>query len=429
MKKITRLLAATAIALSLSLSAEITEIDGVKYECKDGICMPVEESGFNALFPGVAGGVTEASPEAVETPPAAPAANVAAPRFAFGYMKASEFLAFLRGETRTADPAGASSLAGKSWWLVLILVFLGGLAMNLTPCVLPMMPINLMVIGKSASRGALYGLGIALAYGTMGLLAAVGGMAFGEIQSNPYFNAAISALFLVLALALLGAFYIDFSGRRGGFAAKRGAMLPGLFAFAMGAVSAVLAGACVAPILIAVLLLTADLSAQGHVLALGLPFVLGLGMALPWPLAGAGMQVLPKPGGWMKWVNKLFGVVVLGFAAWYGYLAYEGFRPVKAEPASLLESGGGYLATPATFDACFAEAQKAGRPIFVDCWATWCKNCAAMEKTTLVDEKVRRALKEFTVIRLQAENLKELKAKPDFADVKGLPAFAVYEVR
>ena len=76
---------------------------------------------------------------------------------------------------------------------------------------------------------------------------------------------------------------------------KNAYMLPGLFAFFMGMVSAVLAGACVAPILIAVLLLTAKLHAEGHVLALALPFVLGLGMGLPWPFAGAGLQVLPKP--------------------------------------------------------------------------------------------------------------------------------------
>ena len=58
--------------------------------------------------------------------------------------------------------------------------------------------------------------------------------------------------------------------------------------------------------------MSGDLSAQGNHIALALPFVLGLGMALPWPFAGAGMQVLPKPGAWMKTVNKIFGLVVLG---------------------------------------------------------------------------------------------------------------------
>jgi hypothetical protein len=64
-----------------------------------------------------------------------------------------------------------------------------------------MVPINLMIIGRSAMRGALYGLGIAVAYGILGVLAAVGGLAFGQIQSSPWFNAAVGVLFAALSLA------------------------------------------------------------------------------------------------------------------------------------------------------------------------------------------------------------------------------------
>ena len=67
----------------------------------------------------------------------------------------------------------------------------------------------------------------------------------------------------------------------------------------MGGVAALLAGACVAPVVIQVVLFASDLYAGGTQVALALPFPLGLGMALPWPLAGAGMAALPKPGrGW-----------------------------------------------------------------------------------------------------------------------------------
>ena len=187
-----------------------------------------------------------------------------------------------------------------------------------------------------------------------------------------------------------------------------------------------------------VLLLTAKLYAEGSVFALGLPFVLGLGMGAPWPFAGAGLKVLPKPGAWMTWVNRLFGVLVFCFAAWYGSLAWTGFRGKSAAD--------GAAATAATAEPAAAKtaaAKTAGvirvaspkelnldglkRPILVDCWATWCKNCTAMERKTLKDPQVVEALKGFTVIRLQAEDIDELLALPDFANIHGLPAFVIFE--
>ncbi len=381
--------------------------------CVGEMCYPSEQA---ALAAGV-------SPEVIQKALVAPHG----PRLAMGYMKPPELLAFLRNE---ASDGGWLPNADQAWWLVLLLVLLGGLGMNLTPCVLPMVPINLMIIGKSATRGALYGCGIALAYGALGLLAALGGMAFGAIQGSPWFNAAIAGLFALLSLALLDVFYIDFSKRRAGVARKsENRLLRALFPFVMGVVSAVLAGACVAPVLIAVLLLTADLTAKGVWIAAGLPFVLGLGMALPWPFAGAGLKVLPKPGAWMKRVNKLFGVLVLGFAAWYAHLAWTGFTARAAIAAEGAAGPGAHLtATPATWEKTFAAAQAKGLPVFVDVWATWCKNCLAMEKTTFQDPEVVRELARFTFVRLQAEDPAAFAKLKDFKDlgIKGIPAFVIF---
>ena len=394
-------------ALSISvigLSAETNVVDGMKVVCEDGVCMLVEEP-------------SEATPVPIKT-------ESLRPRIAHGYMDADTFIAFL--ENRDAE--SASPLAGKSWWLVILLVLFGGICMNLTPCILPMMPINLMIIGRSASRGALYGLGIALAYGTLGILAAAGGMVFGEIQGNPWFNAAIAILFLILALAMLGVFFIDFSKKRNGLTSMRDSMWPGFFAFFMGVVSAVLAGACVAPILIAVLLLTADLFAKGMYIALALPLILGIGMALPWPFAGAGLQILPKPGAWMTRVNKLFGIIMLGFAAWYGHLAWNGFvnARVESKPIQADTDRQGYISiqSPEKF-----SLKGLNRPVLVDCWATWCKNCSAMDRTTLSDIKVKGTLKSrgFTLVKLQCEDVAALKRLPGFGDVVGLPAFLIFE--
>ena len=388
--------------------AEVQVIGGKKYECRDGLCYLVEDATTNSVDEGIAISESGESGEAGKM------------RIAQGYMREEEFIAFLEGKE-------VDSLAGYGIWVTLLLVLLGGLAMNLTPCVLPMVPINLMIIGRSAKRGAAYGLGIAIAYGFLGIGAAVGGLAFGDIQGSPWFNAVVAVVFVGLALALFDVWFLDLSRFRSGMAPsdkRSGDRFP-LFAFGMGAMSAVLAGACVAPVLISVLLLTTDLVAKGNRFAMLLPFVMGVGMALPWPFAGAGMKVLPKPGAWMKGVNRVFGVVVLGFAAWYGMLAWRGFAG-GIQNANLRESSESHES--------FLKVARPGNlklgglklPVLVDCWATWCKNCAAMDKV-MEKSEVQEALKPFTVIRLQAEDISELRKVKGFETIKGLPAFVIFE--
>ena len=319
-----------------------------------------------------------------------------------GYMGVEEFLAFLNGSAE----GGLGSLGG---WAI-ALIFLGGMAMNLTPCVLPMIPINVAIIGKSVARGAWYGLGMAMAYGVMGIFAAVGGMAFGEIQGRPVFNFVVAGVFLFLALAMSGVVVMDFGKWRGRL---RGG------AFWMGVGAAVLAGACVAPMLVAVLVWTAALYARGVVWALGLPFVFGLGMGAPWPFVGAGLRILPRPGRWMKGVKGAFVGVLVGMAAWYGWI---GWRGVRGGAADLAREEGVYRATVEDFERVVAGLK---RPILVDCWATWCKNCAAMERTTLKDARVQKELKKYSIIKLQAEKVGNLRKIEGFEGVMGLPAYLI----
>ncbi len=94
----------------------------------------------------------------------------------------------------------------------------------------------------------------------------------------------------------------------------------------MGAVAALLAGACVAPVVIQVVLFSSNLYATGTTVALALPFFLGVGMAIPWPIAGAGLASLPKPGVWMVRVKQVFGVLILATAA---VLRLRGLRALR----------------------------------------------------------------------------------------------------
>ena len=392
--------------------------------CVGEMCYPSEQA---ALAAGVSRETIEKALREDHSEEGAPVVEVAPKkasgdvRLAMGYMKPEAMTAFLRNQ-----PSGADALENHALIVVLLLILAGGLLANLTPCVLPLVPVNLVLVGRGWRRGAAYGLGIAIAYGMLGVAAAFGGMAFGTIQSSPWFSLLVAIVFTVLGLAMSEVFFIDFTKYRsrvtGGGNKIRG--LGGVFLLGVGA--AVLAGACVEPILLATLVLTAKWFAAGKVWAIGLPFVLGLGMGLPWPFAAAGLSVLPKPGAWMRWVNRVFALVFFGMAAWYGWLAWTGFstgNEVRVETSDVL------TATPETWEKVFAEAKASDRPVFVDVWASWCKNCLAMEKTTFRDPEVVKELANYTVVRLQAEDLSEFLKLKDFKDlgIKGIPAFVVFK--
>ncbi len=344
-----------------------------------------------------------------------------------GYADAKTFLKFLKGK-------GESDIfAGRGIAAIFLLALLGGLALNLTPCVLPMIPVNLAIIGagagesdklKALSRGLLYGTGIAAAYGALGLLAAIGGVGFGQINSAWWFNLGVGVVFALLALAMFGVFEFDLSRFGSNIKTPSGAKLTGVFL--LGVVSALLAGACVAPVVVATLLQTARLYSEGLGYALLLPFALGVGMALPWPLAAAGLAAMPKPGVWMLRVKQGLGVLVALLALYYLWLG-GGMLLAEMKPVAISD------ASPAKQVAKLEEAFKLARadrkPILVDFWASWCKNCSAMEATTFKNEKVVEALKGFHVVKFQAENPSEPMLEPWLKryKVEGLPSFVILE--
>lgn len=221
----------------------------------------------------------------------------------------------------------AQIITGSSIWVAAGLFFLAGLALSLTPCVLPMIPIlSGIIAGEGEDVGAMRGftlalsyvMGMAIVYTAAGVAAAAAGLQLQATFNQPWILILFAGLFVVLALGMFGAYDLqmpsalqskvsDVSGKQ-----KSGTMVG---AFIMGALSALIVTACVAPALIAALTViaqTGDMVRGGSAL-----FAMSLGMGAPLLLVGAAQgKLLPKAGGWMEVVKNGFGFMMLALAIW-----------------------------------------------------------------------------------------------------------------
>lgn len=347
-----------------------------------------------------------------------------------GYANRDEFLRFIKsGEQESSDSTGKK--ANRGILSLLFIILMGGLALNLTPCVLPVIPLNLAIIGAGARAGSRvrgfllglsYGLGISLVYGGLGIAVVLGiSKTFGSINSTYWFNGLITLLFVLLALAMFDFIIIDFSRFQSYIGVRKNTRGSFPVAMFMGGVSALLAGACVAPVVISTILQAQDLYSQGYSSALFLPFLLGVGMALPWPILGAGISLLPKPGKWMEYIKYAFGIFLLCLAGYYGYTTYTLFHAGDVKTEQITEGWHTSLAEGLN------EARINNQPVIIDFWATWCKNCLVMNKTVLPDVTVKEKLDKFVRIKYQAENpdAPEIRKVLDHFEVLGLPTFII----
>jgi thiol:disulfide interchange protein len=275
---------------------------------------------------------------------------------------------------------------------------------------------------------------MALAYGTLGLVVVLTGSKFGTLNSSVWFNAGIALVFVVMALGMFDVVNIDlsrFSGAGSTGSIGKGVLAQNAIVLSLGVMSALLAGACVAPVVISVILLATNFYAKGVMAGLLLPFLLGVGMALPWPFAGAGLAFLPKPGAWMKYVKQGFGIMILAFALYYGHLAWHARQmaggSIAVAGATTGSAGNSPVETDQELLSALQQARATGRPLFVDFHASWCKDCSAMDEMVFNQAEVNNHLQKFVAVRYAAEQPNAAPAKPllDHFNIVGLPTYLV----
>jgi thiol:disulfide interchange protein DsbD len=303
----------------------------------------------------------------------------------------------LAGVLELTDPAGnmqalavnaaPGAVAVTPVWVWLGLAFLGGLILNLMPCVFPILAMKALAIAKLGGHAAArvrreaigYTAGVICAFLLLGitlLLLRAGGEEIGwgfQFQS-PVFVGVIALLIFGIGLNLAGVFEI--SGLNFGNAlAGRGSFFTGLLAV-------IVATPCTAPFMGGAI--AAALAAPAAV-ALGIFLALGLGLAAPFLLLAAApavAAVFPRPGAWMRYLQRALSVPMFATVIWLGWvLAHEtaGAAPLTLPGAE-------------TFSSARLEALRSkNQPVFVDMTAAWCVTCLVNERTSLASPPVQAA--------------------------------------
>ena len=390
----------------------------------------------------------------------------------------------------------AGTLKDGSILLVLATFFGFGLLLSLTPCVFPMIPILSSIIVKAGDKGTLtaskgfflslvYVLAMAAAYTIAGVLAGLFGANLQVALQNPYVLVVFSAIFVALAFSMFGYFKLELPQSIQNKVNKttEGKENQGVAGIAiMGFLSALIVGPCVAPPLAGALVYigqTGDALLGGAAL-----FVMSLGMGAPLLLIGLGAgKYMPRPGGWMDSVSKIFGIVMLAVAVWmldrvlpsivvmylwailligaalylkvfehiiarlitsivliYGVLVFVGAVSGATNPLEPLSKftsktvvgevnasklKWNYVKTNEELDAAIKASSK---PVMLDFYADWCVSCKELEAITFKDASVISKLEEFTLLKADVtKNTDDDKAMQKRFGVVGPPALIFWD--
>ncbi len=231
-----------------------------------------------------------------------------------------------------ADGLTPSGSGFWGWLGVFAGVFLGGLMTAFTPCVYPLIPITLGILGarKADSRlqalsiSATYVLGIAVMYTTLGVAVAATGAVFGQLMANPLIVGFVSLVLIALGLSMLGLYDLQLpEALRNRAQRVSGGGYGG--AFGMGLVSGVIAAPCTGPMLGGILTLAA--TGQNAVLSGSLLFTFSVGLGMPFLVLGTFSDLLqkaPKAGAWMEKVKHVLAVLLFGVALFVAKDAFPG---------------------------------------------------------------------------------------------------------
>lgn len=364
-----------------------------------------------------------------------------------------------------ADGDG-TGVAGENLLLTFLGIFLIGLALNLTPCVYPMLAITVSIFGQQSEarpfavflRAVVYILGMATMYSVLGLFAALTGGLFGSVLQSPLVLLLISALFFGLSLSMFGLYELQMPSsllnRIGGARSATfiGTYLSGLFV-------GIFAAPCVGPPVIGLLTLV------GHrgdpVFGFMVFFVLSLGLGFPYLILGTFsglLNRLPRSGAWMNWVKKLLGTVLIAVGCFYLSLAIDPALTFVLIPLTLLLGGIylGFIENSPTTSRLFAgfkkfagillavmallifragqvpsldwqkypatDAELAG-PAVVYFSASWCIPCLELDRRTFTDAGVIAAMsrvKHFKVDLSQFDSPESQKLREKYR-IAGVP--------
>ena len=212
----------------------------------------------------------------------------------------------------------------KGLLLTFVIIFISGLALNLTPCVYPLIPITVSYFGGQAGgkKGSLlihaiiYILGMAITYSLLGVIAALTGSILGAWLQHPVVLLFIAAVMIALALSMFGLYEITVPPALANFA---GQSKQGYFGtFFMGLTVGIIAAPCIGPFVLA---LFTYVGTQGDpILGFFMFFVLAIGLGIPFvvlAIFSGSLQRLPRSGAWMVWVRTIFGFILTAVAIYF----------------------------------------------------------------------------------------------------------------
>jgi len=340
------------------------------------------------------------------------------------------------------DSSIASTLESSGLFLSLIFVFLGGLALNLTPCVYPLIPITIGYFGGQSegktSRlfllGILYVLGMALTYSVIGVVTSLSGSVFGALLQNSFVIIGIAVLFIVLALSQFGVYEFKLPDS---WVMKAGGAKGGAFgAFFMGLTMGIVAAPCIGPF---VLGLVTYVAAKGDPFyGFLMFFVMAVGLGFPYlllALFSGKIKKLPRAGDWMEGVKHIFGFLLLGMAIYFvapilpkelnKYLLpnfgiivaiillyfdkkannVKAFRIFKIVFSFVVIAVSVYALIPTKHlepqwqkfsEVKYEQSLKNNERMIVDFYADWCIPCKELDVSTFSDQRVIDKLEKFT---------------------------------